>query len=71
MGKGGVFWLYAFMGVLTWLFVVRLVPETKGKTLAQIQASFADRGRRKPPKARAEPAAAGPAPIHPAPRPSR
>lgn len=48
LGKAGVFWLYALMGVLTWIFVVRLVPETKGKTLEQIQEEFASRKGKTP-----------------------
>lgn len=26
LGRAGIFWLYAAMGVLTWVFVFRLVP---------------------------------------------
>jgi MFS transporter, SP family, galactose:H+ symporter len=37
LGKAGVFWFYAFMGLLTFIFVRRLVPETKGKTLEEVQ----------------------------------
>jgi MFS family permease len=48
LGKEGVFWLYALMGVLTLIFIVRLVPETKGKTLEEIQQVFADRRGRTP-----------------------
>jgi MFS family permease len=43
LGKAGIFWLYALMGIVTWFFVLRLVPETKGKTLEQIQDLFAAR----------------------------
>jgi sugar porter (SP) family MFS transporter len=46
LGRAGVFWLYALMGALTWFFVLRLVPETKGKTLEQIQDVFAARTSR-------------------------
>ncbi|MDQ2907050.1 MAG: MFS transporter, partial [Chloroflexota bacterium] len=35
--EGGTFLMYAVVGVLAWNFVFRLVPETKGKTLEQIQ----------------------------------
>jgi sugar porter (SP) family MFS transporter len=49
LGKGGVFWLYGLMGLLTWFFVLRLVPETKGKTLGEIQEVFAARRARRPP----------------------
>lgn len=42
LGKAGIFWLYAAMGVITWLFVWRLVPETKGKTLEEVEALFTE-----------------------------
>ena len=35
--EGGTFLMYAVVGVLAWIFTFRLVPETKGKTLEQIQ----------------------------------
>jgi len=35
--EGGTFLVYAVVGVLAWIFAFRLVPETKGKTLEQIQ----------------------------------
>lgn len=40
---GGTFLLFAAIGVLAWIFVWRLVFETKGKTLEQIEAEFARR----------------------------
>ncbi|MFL6651501.1 MAG: sugar porter family MFS transporter [Sulfurifustaceae bacterium] len=46
LGKAGIFWLYAVMGVLTWVFVWRLVPETRGKTLEEVEAIFVERARR-------------------------
>jgi sugar porter (SP) family MFS transporter len=49
LGKGGAFWLYGLMGVVTWVFVLRLVPETKGKTLGEIQQVLAARKARRPP----------------------
>jgi sugar porter (SP) family MFS transporter len=36
-GKPGTFWIYAFLGVLAFIFCWVLVPETKGKTLEQIE----------------------------------
>lgn len=36
----GTFLLYAFFTVLTFIFVVLCVPETKGKTLEEIEASY-------------------------------
>ncbi|XP_031093849.1 sugar transporter ERD6-like 6 [Ipomoea triloba] len=38
--KGGTFALYALVSVFTVVFVKLWVPETKGKTLEEIQASF-------------------------------
>ncbi|MCG3113796.1 MAG: sugar porter family MFS transporter [Candidatus Manganitrophus sp. SB1] len=43
LGKAGIFWFYGLMGVITWLFVDRLVPETKGKTLEEIEEYFITR----------------------------
>lgn len=39
-GPAWTFWLYALVGIVAWIFVVRLVPETKGKTLEQIEAQW-------------------------------
>lgn len=39
-GRPATFWLYALTGALAWIFVYRLVPETKGKTLEQIEAQW-------------------------------
>lgn len=38
MGRAGTFWLYGGLAVCAWIFFYRLVPETKGKTLDQIEA---------------------------------
>jgi MFS transporter, SP family, galactose:H+ symporter len=40
LGRPATFWLYALTGVVAWIFVYRLVPETKGKTLEQIEAQW-------------------------------
>ena len=37
LGKGAIFWLYAFIGVVGLFFIWRLVPETKGKSLEEIE----------------------------------
>ena len=43
LGQSGAFWLYAAIGVVTWVFCAKLVPETKGKRLEEIEAVFAER----------------------------
>jgi SP family galactose:H+ symporter-like MFS transporter len=40
LGKAWTFWLYALVGVAAWVFVSRMVPETKGRTLEQIEAGW-------------------------------
>jgi MFS transporter, SP family, galactose:H+ symporter len=40
LGSARTFWLYALAGVAAWIFVYRLVPETKGKTLEEIEAEW-------------------------------
>jgi SP family galactose:H+ symporter-like MFS transporter len=40
LGRAGVFWLYAVVGLFAWFFVFRLVPETKGLTLEEIEEHF-------------------------------
>lgn len=34
---GFAYWIYAIMGVLSALFIWKIVPETKGKTLEEIE----------------------------------
>nr|GEY91793.1 sugar transporter ERD6-like 16 [Tanacetum cinerariifolium] len=36
----GTFWLFSGFGVITVVFVAKLLPETKGKSLEEIQASL-------------------------------
>jgi SP family galactose:H+ symporter-like MFS transporter len=40
MGKASTFWLYGAVSIGAWLFAFFLVPETKGKTLEQIEAHW-------------------------------
>jgi hypothetical protein len=40
VGRPGTFWLYGLMGVGAWLFAYSLVPETKGRSLEEIEAHW-------------------------------
>lgn len=40
LGKAGAFWLYAAVSIDAWLFAYFLVPETKDKSLEQIEAHW-------------------------------
>ncbi|MFQ5952823.1 MAG: sugar porter family MFS transporter [Candidatus Omnitrophota bacterium] len=40
LGRPATFWLYATLSIGTWLFVWFFVPETKGKTLEEIEAHW-------------------------------
>jgi SP family galactose:H+ symporter-like MFS transporter len=40
IGHAGTFWLYGVIAIGAWVFCYRLVPETKGKTLEQIEAHW-------------------------------
>jgi sugar porter (SP) family MFS transporter len=40
LGKSFTFWLYAIIGIFALWFVIKKVPETKGKTLKEIQNFF-------------------------------
>jgi sugar porter (SP) family MFS transporter len=40
LGRSGAFWFYGCIGILTLIFCWKLVPETKGKHLEEIQAYF-------------------------------
>jgi predicted MFS family arabinose efflux permease len=37
LGPSGTFWLYALTALGAWLFAFRLVPETRGRTLEEIE----------------------------------
>jgi sugar porter (SP) family MFS transporter len=39
-GGAGAFWLFAAIGVVAWLFVYFMVPETKGRSLEEIEAEL-------------------------------
>jgi MFS transporter, SP family, galactose:H+ symporter len=43
LGDAGTFFFYTVMGIGAWLFVYFLAPETKGKSLEEIQAYWAHR----------------------------
>ena len=43
LGRGGAFFFYAAICVVTFFFCKRLVPETKGKRLEDITAVFEER----------------------------
>ena len=40
LGGAGSFWLFAVLGIVAWVFVYFRVPETKGRSLEEIEASF-------------------------------
>jgi len=40
MGRPGTFWLYGLVGVGAWIFAYRLVPETKGRSLEEIESHW-------------------------------
>jgi sugar porter (SP) family MFS transporter len=37
LGRPGTFWLYALIGIAAWIFIYLLVPETKGRSLEEIE----------------------------------
>jgi MFS family permease len=49
LGQSGAFWFYGCVGILTLVFCWKLVPETKGKRLEDIQAFFQARINKKTP----------------------
>jgi sugar porter (SP) family MFS transporter len=49
IGKSATFWLYGGISIASWLFAYFQVPETKGKTLEQIEAHWRAGGKAKAP----------------------
>ncbi|NGX62955.1 MAG: putative metabolite transport protein CsbC [Candidatus Anoxychlamydiales bacterium] len=47
LGKSGTFWLYAAIGLLALWFVIKKIPETKGKELKEIQDYFKKKAAKK------------------------
>ena len=41
LGHAGAFWLYGLVAIGAWIFFYKLVPETKGKSLEQIEGTLA------------------------------
>jgi MFS transporter, SP family, xylose:H+ symportor len=39
--QGFSYWIYGFMGLLATLFILKFVPETKGKTLEEMENLWA------------------------------
>jgi predicted MFS family arabinose efflux permease len=42
LGPAGTFWLYAGICLAGFIFIIFTLPETKGKTLEQIERELAD-----------------------------
>jgi MFS family permease len=40
LGKPATFWLYGIVSIGAWLFAFFLVPETKGRSLEEIEAHW-------------------------------
>ena len=43
LGSSGTFWLYAVICVAGFLFILLKLPETKGKTLEQLEKQLVDK----------------------------
>jgi SP family galactose:H+ symporter-like MFS transporter len=44
VGRSSTFWIYGAITVCAWIFIYKLMPETKGKTLEQIEAYWRSGG---------------------------
>jgi len=40
LGSAGTFWIYAGFSLLSMVYVLACLPETKGRTLEEIEASW-------------------------------
>jgi MFS transporter, SP family, galactose:H+ symporter len=40
LGNAGTFWFFGLAAILAWAFVYRWMPETKGKSLEEIEAHW-------------------------------
>ncbi|QIN82198.1 sugar porter family MFS transporter [Rubrobacter tropicus] len=40
LGGATLFWIFAFLGIVAWVFIYFRVPETKNRSLEEIEASF-------------------------------
>ena len=47
LGAAGTFWLYAVICVLGFIFIWKRLPETKGRTLEQIEGDLIEDGKKK------------------------
>jgi MFS family permease len=45
IGPSWTFWVYGLLAIAAWIFSYRLVPETKGRTLEEIEESWRSRRR--------------------------
>jgi SP family galactose:H+ symporter-like MFS transporter len=66
LGRTGAFWLYAGIGVVTLWFCWKLVPETKGKHLEEIEEIFRQRVKSRGAAPTPKPPAPAPPPTAPA-----
>ena len=45
IGPARTFWIYASVSLFAFLFVLFMIPETKGRTLEQIEKSWSNQSR--------------------------